>query len=58
MSKFACRKGHLMSSGEWKCKICGEPLYSMDGMSSSQYRRQEREEREHDHDDEREEEGK
>ena len=52
MSEFACRNGHLMSSGEWKCKQCGEPLYSMDDMTDSQLRRQDKYEREHGYDDE------
>ena len=36
MSEFACRKGHLMRSGDRVCPECGEPCYTMDGMTGGQ----------------------
>lgn len=52
MSEFLCRNGHDMppSAGPF-CRICGSRVAYMDGMSSSELRRQEEYEREHDIDD-------
>ena len=41
MSEFACRNGHLMRSSDRVCPECGEPCYTMDGLTSSQLRRKE-----------------
>lgn len=41
MSEFACANGHLMRSGEYRCKICGGRLHTMDGMTDAELRREE-----------------
>ena len=42
MSEFACRNGHLMSCRDRICPECGEPCYTMDGMTSRQLAAMER----------------
>ena len=42
MSEFACSNGHLMRSGQLRCRECGEPLHTMDGMTSRQLEMEER----------------
>jgi len=42
MSEFACRNGHLMRSGDRVCPECGEPCYTMDGMTGRQMAEMER----------------
>lgn len=39
MSEFECSQGHLMRSGDIRCKICGGRLARMDGMSGRQLRK-------------------
>ena len=41
MSEFACRNGHPMRSGTLRCEECGASLYTMDGMTDRQIRKQE-----------------
>lgn len=41
MSEFCCIKGHIMSSGQYWCPICGGRLHTMDGMTGKQLRQQE-----------------
>jgi len=42
VSEFACRNGHLMRSGDRVCPQCGEPCYTMDGMTGRQLAAMER----------------
>jgi len=40
MSEFACVNGHLMLSSHGRyCPICGCPVHTMDGLTSSQHRK-------------------
>ena len=43
MSEFACKNGHLMRSGEFKCRECGAKLHTMDGFTDAQWRMMESE---------------
>lgn len=36
MSEFQCSRGHLMSSGDVTCRICGGRVHTMDGFTSRQ----------------------
>lgn len=38
MSEFECRNHHLMKSGEYSCRICGERIEYTDGMSRNEMR--------------------
>jgi hypothetical protein len=55
MSQFECKWGHIMSSGDKECFQCakagypGERIYYMDGLTSSQLRRQEEQENRRDY---------
>jgi hypothetical protein len=40
MSEYMCSEGHLMKPGEYSCPECGGRIYSEDGMSRSEARRQ------------------
>jgi len=42
MSEFCCKNGHVMRARETHCPECGEPKYSMDGMTARELREQER----------------
>lgn len=58
MSDFECRHGHLMRPGDKECAQCaaegrpGQRIFYMDGMTSSQLRRQEEWEEAHRYDEE------
>lgn len=42
MSYFECRNGHEIVPSEGStCKICGERVYKMDGLTGSQLRKME-----------------
>lgn len=36
MSEFACVNGHLMSSAQHFCQVCGKPVHTMDGKTHNQ----------------------
>ena len=43
MSEFQCRQGHMMNSKDHgKCRICGGRVYTMDGMTGGQLKKQEK----------------
>lgn len=48
MSEFECKRGHLMGSRDRFCPICAEDgfpyegIYTMDGLTGSQWRKRER----------------
>lgn len=44
MSEFECKNGHMMLSREQKCRVCGSPVYTMDGMTGRQLIEMERRE--------------
>ena len=35
MSEFECKNGHVQEAGT-KCKVCGEKIVRMDGMTARQ----------------------
>lgn len=43
MSEFECKNGHTMRSGEYFCKVCGERIATMDGMTRSEAKREDQE---------------
>jgi hypothetical protein len=36
MSEFSCKNMHLMSCSDRVCRVCGESMAYMDGMSESE----------------------
>lgn len=42
MSEFECKQGHLMSCRDDRCKICGSPVWRMDGLTAREHEARDR----------------